>query len=197
MGIRQNAVRSMKSQSGTFKILFLGRLIKIKGLKYLLKACKDIENVQIFIAGDGPERKKLEAKYPGAVFLGHVSGQQKKALLESSDLAVFPSIPEIWRTEGTPVALLEAMAAGIPVIATSVGGMKEVISHEHNGLLVRERSARAIRESVLRLINNPDERARLSQEARKLSDQFQWNKITERFAHIFGTAMSVRKDWMV
>ena len=192
-----NSVRQPKNSDNRFKILFMGRLVPIKGLRYLLKSCENLENIQILIAGDGPEKKKLEKRFLKNIkFLGPVAGKEKRELLSSVDLAVFPSIREIWRTEGTPVSMLEAMAHGVPVIASSVGGMKEIIRHGQNGLLVKEKNVKELRQAILNLQNNSELRTSLGAQAFADTVLYDWKKIAAQFHVIFSEVIKPRPDWI-
>ena len=94
------------------------------------------------------------------VFLGFLDNPAK--YLEQSDIFVLPSL---W--EGMPVALMEAMACGLPCIASDVGGVGELIDNNISGILVKPKDIDALYESMLRLISSPDERAKLGEGARK------------------------------
>jgi len=112
--------------------LFLGRLSPEKGLDRLLRSWSPSFG-SLLIAGDGPSRKELEAIAPdGVVFLGPVSTQAVSGLLAKARALVVPSR---W-FEGSPRTIVEAYAAGVPVVASDLGAMAEVVKHERSGLLV-------------------------------------------------------------
>ena len=197
MGIQRPEHLQPKNPDNLFRVLFMGRLVPIKGLHYLLKSCKNLENLQVLIAGEGPEKAKFEKRfYKNIKFLGSVAGKEKQEVLASADLAVFPSIREIWRTEGTPVSMLEAMAHGIPVIASSVGGMKEIIRHGQNGVLVKEKNVKELRQAILNLQNNSELRARLGAQAFADTELYDWKKIAAQFHAIFSEVIKSRPDWI-
>jgi glycosyltransferase involved in cell wall biosynthesis len=108
-------------------ILVAARLAPIKGVDVALAALAELRTpARMIIAGDGPERAALEALAPpSATFVGAVSTMQRDALLSQASLVVVPSrqLPN-GRTEGTPLIALEALAAGVPVIATATGGLR-------------------------------------------------------------------------
>jgi glycosyltransferase involved in cell wall biosynthesis len=118
-----------------------------KGLTYLLQAVpavlRDVPNARFVIAGDGPLRKALEEQTRAAGLERHVSfiGFQRDVarVISAFDIYVLPSL---W--EGLPLALLEALALGRPIVATSVGGNPEVVDHGVNGFLVPPRDAAAL-----------------------------------------------------
>ncbi len=167
--VERAAIRkSLQSSNDTFVLGTLGRLSEEKGLFVLLEAFRDLffqgANVNLIIVGDGPERNKLE-QYTRTNRIEnrvHFAGFQSNTLqwLASVDCFVLPSF-----TEGTPLSLLEAMSIGLPVIATSVGGVPQVISHNQNGFLVPPGSASAIVDQVIKMLNHECDLEQLSKRA--------------------------------
>jgi len=147
------------------QVLFVGRLVKKKGVIYLLKAIeqliKEKYEIHLIIAGRGKEEQKLKkfCKLHGlstdVTFLGWKNSEQIKKLFTYSDVLVLPSnIASDGDRDGIPNIILEAMASGLPVISTPVSGITEVIQHNHNGLLVPERNVKQLANSILGIINN-------------------------------------------
>jgi glycosyltransferase involved in cell wall biosynthesis len=111
-----------------FTVLFLGRLVPVKGVDQLLHAAANLAGpVHIRIAGDGPERERLMALAArlriDATFEGWVAGERKEALLRACDAIVVPSRPE----EGLPTVLFEARSRGLAIVATRVGAIPEAL----------------------------------------------------------------------
>ena len=152
-----------------FVIGYLGRLSPEKGLVHLIDACGLLKragvHLKLLLAGEGPQREELliraasEGLEDRIVFSGFRSDTER--LLQAMDVFVLPSL-----TEGTPMALLEAMAAGLPAVASAVGGVPDVLEQDTNGLLVRPSSAEDIARAVERLCRDGLLRRRLSREAR-------------------------------
>lgn len=115
--------------------LYVGRISVEKNLEDFLKA--DLPGTKVLV-GDGPERKKLEKKYPQAVFAGVKKGEELAAYYASSDVFVFPS-----KTDTFGVVLLEALASGIPVAAYPVTGPKDIIINGVTGILSDDLEAAA------------------------------------------------------
>ena len=142
----------------------------VKGHATLVAAAKHVylhaPHVLFVLIGDGTERPKIEQQVKEAgleknfLFLG--SREDIPQLLAACDLFVLPS-----ESEGMPNALLEAMAAGLPAIATSVGGVPEVIEHNVTGLLVSPCEPAALSKAILSLLNNEDLRHRLARAGRE------------------------------
>lgn len=178
-------------------ILFLGRIVPIKGLPYLLEAAAGLPDSRLLIAGDGPEKKALARRFPEANFLGHLDEDGKAAVFRKAGIAVFPSVSEPWRREGLPVALLEAMAAGLAVIVTDTGGMKEAVRHGVNGLIVPEKKSRAIRQAVQHLQSNPGFAAKLGRAARETAMNFDWSRIAEKFRCVYDRVLEPKPPALV
>lgn len=129
-----------------------------KGVRFLLEAAGLVRatdpGVRFVVAGDGPLRAELERRAAelglgdGVRFLGY--RRDVPQLVAAFDAYVLPSL---W--EGLPLALLEALASGKPIVASRVGGNPEVVEHERNGLLVPPRSPEALAEAILRLRRDP------------------------------------------
>jgi len=142
--------------SDTKVIFYAGRLVKEKGVDVLLKAAASFGNFnwRLFLAGDGPEMAHLKTLCfnlglgDKVNFLGWRVDIPE--LMAASDLVVLPS-----RWEGLPLSLLEAMAAGKPVVACDVGGVSEVIRDNEEGFLVAPENPEAIKEAITKIILDP------------------------------------------
>jgi glycosyltransferase involved in cell wall biosynthesis len=163
----------MKKHEGRgTRLLFVGRLAEQKGLPILLDALAKVEGATLDIAGDGPERKMLEQKVNDlniserVKILGYQSQPQVRALLKQADVFVMSSF-----AEGLPVVLMEAMAAGVPVVATWVAGIPEIVRDERNGLLIPPGDANALAQAIRRLLNDPDLRNQFASAGREKIEQ--------------------------
>ena len=153
-----------------FVFVYVGRLSEEKGLHYLLegfsKLIRSAVSARLVLIGDGPQFKVLEQRVVELDLERQVlfAGFQKQisSWLAIADCFVLPSL-----TEGTPMALLEAMAAEVPILATEVGGVPNVISSGVNGQLVPSANAEALRNGMFRIIAHPELREKYRREARK------------------------------
>jgi glycosyltransferase involved in cell wall biosynthesis len=137
------------------QIAFIGRLASEKGVRGLLEAWRlaRMEDCELLVVGDGPERAALEAmRVPGVRFTGPVEHQAVLKILHSVRALVFPSL---W-FEGEPMIVVEALAAGTPVLASSVGGIPELLGYGSAGWLREAGEVDAWRRSLRDLLNNAD-----------------------------------------
>lgn len=181
--------------SDKLNIIFSGRIVYRKGIDVLLKAFKDIvlddPGTHLHILGSSKlqtgdefedELKSFvkENDLEGSVtFHGDVDNVED--YLREADIFAFPS-----RHEGLPNALLEAMACGLPIVATSIGGVVDVVKEGKNGILVRPDDADAIYKAIKRLIELPDFRRSLEIAARKtVEDEYSLGTTAERYIALY------------
>lgn len=148
----------------------VGRLAEQKGQAHLLEAMqavlREMDEATLLVAGDGPARQALEQQAQAAHLNGRVRflGTRRDVALIYRALDVFV-LPSLW--EGLPLVLLEAMGAGLPVVATRVGGVPEVITQGENGLLVDPGDSRGLAQAILRLYREPALRSSLAAAGRE------------------------------
>ena len=184
-----------KEKKTKTEILFVGRLIKVKGAKYLIDAVTllDPEKFELHIAGDGPEREKLEISAPeNVIFHGYQTGKNLEELYLNADIFVLPSIvDDAGYTEGLGTVLLEAANFSIPSVGTNVGGIPDIIIDRKTGLLVPQKDSAALAKALQTLAKDPALCRELTENARKhLKNNFSWKIITEKFFDIYSKALS-------
>lgn len=152
-------------QNKTIRLIYVGRLTPVKGLSCLLEALKILQkrriNIYLTIVGEGTEKQRLlteELEVTSFVdFKGYVPfGEELFRLYRESDIFVLPSL-----SEGLPKVLLEAMAFGLPIVATNVGGIPDVIKHQKTGILVPPKSPEKIAQAIEKIKNNSKFRKKL------------------------------------
>lgn len=163
-------------------ITFIGRLVYGKGVQDLLSVYPSLpEGVNLKIVGDGPYRFDLEeiaSGMKGVSFLGTISHEDIPDILTSTTIFVNPSY-----SEGLPTSVIEACAAGCAVVATDVGGTREIITDGKNGFLVRPGDRDALVERITYLIDHPDIARRLGASAQKsVNERFSWDVIRGRWS---------------
>jgi colanic acid/amylovoran biosynthesis glycosyltransferase len=174
-----------KQRNGaTFTILCIGTMYEVKGHIYLINACQLLKEQGVdficYLVGDGPFRTALEEQVEKlslnncVFFHGQRTHQEISDLLKEVDTLVLPSIPtSSGRREGIPVVLMEAMASGVPVVASGISGIPELVEDGVSGLLVRPRDPEALATALKRLDQDPALCQRLGQEGR--------NKVLQEF----------------
>jgi sugar transferase (PEP-CTERM/EpsH1 system associated) len=167
-----------KQRSPKFTLGHVARMQSIKNQTMLLdaysRACQDnsefSQNSRLLLVGDGPELSSLKQHQQRLPPLGEVifAGAQMdvKPYYQSFDLFILSSI-----AEGIPVTLLEAMSMKIAPIVTNVGGIKEVINHQFNGVLVESNDTQQLSNEILALYDDPLSRARIAKHAREHVEQ--------------------------
>jgi glycosyltransferase involved in cell wall biosynthesis len=173
-----------KDHDGERYMVYVGRLSEEKGLATLLTTLKFIEqNIKLKIVGAGPlfEHYKLQAtnyKLRDKVeFLGHKNQAQTIKLIKNSLFMVFPS----QALENQPLVLLEAMAQGVPVIASRSGGVSEIVADGKTGLLFEPGKASELTEKISRLLNDDELRSRLGKDAQAQAYKY---SATEHYRHL-------------
>ena len=156
-----------KIEKGSY-FLFFGRLVKEKGIETLLKAVRMLD-VSLKIAGTGPLEKEVidcTAINKNVTFLGHQTGPDLKELVKNASFVIVPS--ECY--ENNPMTIVEAYAAGVPVIATRIGGIPEIVMHEKTGFLFESRNITSLADAMnMAKKISPDEYASLSQNCREFA----------------------------
>ncbi|MCG8420973.1 MAG: glycosyltransferase family 4 protein [Proteobacteria bacterium] len=165
-------------------VLFLGRLVPIKGAHVLIAAATDLaalvgSPVRIVVAGDGPERARLECLAAELTdcaieFAGEVGGDRRDRLLARADVLAIPSVPVAGeRSEGSPVTALEAMAAGIPVVASRTGGLAELPANAV--YLVPPGDSRQLAKAIANLWQDKASRRRQVESALSHVEKLDWS----------------------
>lgn len=149
---------------------FVGRLVPVKAPALLLEAFAAARAVdsrfRLLVVGDGELRGELEEQARGGGIAGDVRfvgwREDLPAVYAAMDAVVLTSV-----NEGTPIALIEAAAVGLPVVATSVGGVPDVVTHGRHGLLTPSGDAHALADAFLTIARSEEERTRMGQAARQ------------------------------
>lgn len=186
---------------GAVRILFAGRFSHHKGIDVLLESLNrlspDIHEVEVDLVGDGPEMKRLKQKaleISGRVqinFYGWKSREDLYRMYRDADLFVFPS-----RDEGMPNVILEAMASGLPVIATRIPGSEELVADGVNGFLVHKDDPNELRRALEKLINEPELRQKMALKGKEKVMNYSWDKVVSEYIRVLGLqSESDRVQW--
>jgi glycosyltransferase involved in cell wall biosynthesis len=180
---------------GSFVVLTVARLTPWKGVDVLIRAVEraraEVPGLRLLVAGDGPERAHLEqlaAPLGGAVtFLGDLSHPEVLALMRASQVLALGSA-----YEGLSHVLLEAMEAGLPIVASTAGGNPELIQDGENGLLVPYGDVEKLSNALIRLSSDPQLRAKFGERARRDSESRSWPLLVEATLEVFQEALKSR-----
>ena len=166
-----------------YDVSFCGRLVANKGLSEVIDACSKLPEMRLLIIGDGPERVKMEKKVQSlglkdrVAFLGWLPTQEGvSGAMQTARMFVMNS-----KSEGGPRVALEAMGCGLPVIATKVGVMPEVIEDGVNGLFTTGKADDLVKKIGM-LIQDDAKREALGNEAKKVLDRYERGKLVADYA---------------
>lgn len=187
-----NQKRAKKNEKNdTFKILYVGRFAQTKGIPYLIEAfslIKDKKAKMNLVGGKEEDNDYLKIKRliqekglgNKIKLIKPVLHQELAKLYHGADVFVLPSI-----LEPLGKVILEAQAAGVPVIATKQGGVADVISDQVNGLLVPPKNSKALAKAIVKLRNDPQLGLKISRKAFITSKQYDWKIIARKYSEAF------------
>jgi phosphatidyl-myo-inositol alpha-mannosyltransferase len=177
-------------RDGTLNILFVGRFEERKGLIHLLKAYHRLRkrkvDARLLVIGAGPKEREYR-RFVGlrgirdVEFLGRVSDDEKVRYFASADIYCAPNTGQ----ESFGIVLLEAMAAGVPIVASDIHGFKNVIQRDVQGILVEPKNPRAFAAALYALARDADLRHELGEAGRARAPEFTWDRVTERIVDYY------------
>lgn len=154
-----NRVENYFNQGNKKVVLFVGRLAEVKGVEYLIKAMSKVDNAMLVIVGKGEledELKSIAMPYNDRViFLGAKTHKELSVLLPSADVFVAPSVTASdGGKEGFGLVIIEAMASGVPVVASNSGGIPNTVTNGVNGILTEERDVDGIASAITDILRD-------------------------------------------
>lgn len=171
-------------------ILFVGTLRPIKGVKYLIESMKIIQqynpNIRLMLVGNGNDKENLNKlvdtfKLSGCInFVGQIPNEIIPKYMAISDIFVLPSL-----SEGFPVVILEAMASGLPIVATKVGGLAEIVKDGINGYLVDPCRPEEIAEKVILILEDDKLSEKISKNNKEKALNYNWDRVVERLEDVY------------
>lgn len=162
----QNRIDNYFGQGNKKVVLFVGRLAEVKGVEYLIEAMSNIDDAILVIVGKGELedelKKKAEPYGEKIVFLGAKTHKELSTIVPSADVFVAPSVTASdGGKEGFGLVIIEAMASGVPVIASNSGGIPNTVINNVNGILTEERDVNGIANAINNVLNNEELRSSL------------------------------------
>lgn len=171
---------------GRPNVLFVGRLEKRKGVKYLLQAFervkREMPETRLLIVGPptraarGYRRWVKEKGLADVEFIGYVSYDELARYHHTADVVCEPATGN----ESQGIVLLEAMAAGRPLVASNIEGYASVLTHTVEGLLVRPKDSDALASALLELLADPDKRQEMGEKGRQRAQEYSWERVSQR-----------------
>ena len=189
-------INNMFEQGNQKVVLFVGRLAEKKGVAYLIKAMQHVD-AKLVIAGSGPLERSLKesADQLGLaskiIFLGPKNHLELKNIYASADIFVAPSITaKSGDIEGFGLVILEAMASGLPVIASNSGGITDIIQHGVNGMLAEEKNSRQIGNFINQLLEDKEYYEKLSSASLKTAEAYDYSVIADQYHTIIENSLA-------
>ncbi len=168
------------------RVLFVGRLVAMKGVDVLLRALAGQPDTRLTVVGDGPEGPVLRSLASdlgvSATFKGELAHEEARSEMSVADVLVVPSrAGRLGRVEGMPRVITEAWSCGLPVVATSAGGAGDVVREHGGGLLAIPGGTRDLRRAIRAVLDDSDLRQRLSREAMSAAAKLSWEVVGDRW----------------
>ena len=163
------------------------------GIRALARVRQELPDAVLDVAGTGPEAGKLEAlarelRLAGAVrFVGRVPNENMPALYRKADIALNTSL-----VDNMPISILEALASGVPVVSTNVGGVPALVSDGSDAVLVPARDAEAMAREVVALWKAPERRAALVRAGLETASRYGWSSVREQWARVYQDVLGGR-----
>jgi len=197
---REPRRREIGLTPGSIGVLAVGRFVRKKGFEYLIDAAGRLRDrdpaVHLLLAGGGDLENELRARAAGAGvaervhFLGLLTQDEVARTLAAADIAVVPSVrDDQGNVDGLPNTVLEALASGVPLVATPAGGIGAVVRDGLTAIVVPERDAEALAAAILSLAGDPALRRRLGDAGRHdAATRHAWSAVAERLERAYDRA---------
>lgn len=192
----QGDVSAIKDSYSRPIIISIGTLRINKGFNYLIEAfrkiCESVPGASLLIIGNGPEEKHLKNQTKdlrNVYFLGALKHHEIVNYLKAGDIFVLASISTPSDREGTPTSIMEAMAAGLPIVATKVGGTSYLVKNGENGLVVGEKDTDALARAIIRLIGDQNLREKMSRQNTLDIKEQDWPSIVAKVINIYKSVL--------
>ncbi len=183
---RKVARATLGLRDSEMAVISVGRLHPVKGYDELIRSVANLgptAPLRIILVGNGPEEQPLRQQargFPNVLLVGRVDSGEIIRYLHAADVFVLPSVDLPGMREGTPTALLEAMACGLPVVCADAGGIRHVVRDAENGLLVPQRDAASLSSAFLKLLDQPQLRRLFGERNAALAREREWRKVAEQ-----------------
>lgn len=181
-GVDTHFFRPKSKNNSALEIISVSRVTIHKGYRYLLSALEGLQNYHLTIVGDGPDVHELEKiakqKNINISFVGRLEKGGVLERLQQADVFVLPSL-----NEGMSNAVMEAMAVGLPVIMTNVGGASELI--KQNGFVVKKQNTNELKEALITYQKDKILREKHALQSRKLAEEMSWANTAKEYVQLY------------
>ncbi len=200
-GVDLNEINKNETNVSHCRFIFVGSLVPGKGVRYLIQALSLVyqveKKIRLTVVGDGEEIStlKLEVEKSGldpvVDFLGVQKSEYVSHLMKQADCLVLPSL-----SEGTPNVVLEAMGCGLPIVATDLPGIREVVEEKVSGFLVEPKNVDALAKKMLHLVQNIEDRLAMGRSAYQsiLKMRLGWDQSAKQYLEVYKKACAVSQD---
>nr|APP88212.1 hypothetical protein PCKR_427 [Paulinella micropora] len=180
-----------RSDTGAL-LLYIGRLSAEKQIERIRPVLEALPDARLALVGDGPYRQQLERIFHGTAtnFVGYLGGEELASAYASADAFLFPS-----STETLGLVLLEAMAAGCPVVGANRGGIPDIVTNGINGYLYEPEEENSLATATRKLLGNHEERLALREAARQEAERWGWKAATDQLRDYYQQILSSRVNY--
>lgn len=191
-GVDVDAFEPTYHDRDSLHLLCVARLIERKGIRHLIEGVADLD-VQLTIVGEGEKEAELRALAASlgvddqVTFVGHVPHAKIHEYYEAADVFVLPS-----NNEGMSNTVLEAMAAGVPIVVTDTGGTKELV--DGNGIVVPKQSATGIAQAIAHYQDNRELILEHGEVSRKIATKMSWSNVAEQYDNVYDRIVGEREE---
>lgn len=185
----ENRQAGLFSANGKKVVLFVGRLVEIKGVSYLIDAMRSVDDAVLYIVGKGPLEHELKQQASDMAdkvfFMGPRTHQELSTIYASADIFVAPSITtQDGNREGFGLVIIEAMASGLPVIASNLGGIVDIVQNGRNGMLVEEKNVQQLTDGLNWMLTHSDVYGAMRKEALETARQYDYAVIAGKYHRV-------------
>ena len=192
-GFRSAATRQEMTQGHPDEtiLIYVGRLSQEKQIEHIRPALEKIPNCRLVLVGDGPARPALERYFAGlpVTFMGYLCGERLSQAYASADIFVFPS-----RLETFGLVVIEAMAAGLPVVASRVGGVTDIVEEGKTGYTFNSGDSAALLNGIRQIASSRENMRRMGMQARSYAETQSWDAIMDEVIDIYASLIASKLD---
>jgi glycosyltransferase involved in cell wall biosynthesis len=176
-----------------FTVVTVANLVPVKNINFIIKIAKDLPDIDFLIVGEGPEKEMHKStiksnNLKNVKLLGFMSPDEIKKIYDESDCFLLTSL-----AEGTPTSALEAMASGLPIVASNAGGLNNIIIDGINGFVIDNYEKQNYVDKIKLIRDNIELRKIIYHNNKEISENFRWEKVGERITRLTKECLNEKK----